>query len=395
MKFNIVLKKMLNLSLVLFMLLLPISRSGQSISIGLSVLTWILFALFGKTVRNVFKNHNCIINILALVFLMTLGIGIIINGVTLFSLEGLREILACVVFFFVIYQCVDEISKLQPAVIALLIGCVVACIHAVVRYCLESGISSLQSSVNICRLRGLLDTNSLAGVLEMAIPICLSLALFYRKNVFLWFGFLLMLICLGLTFTRGAWLGTIASISFVFYFYQRKVRILLLFFIFIIVTFTFWHSGQQRLLMTIINYKSESERITMWKYAVEMFKKRPFFGNGLNSFKKAIIESNISVSKGHKHCHNIYLGLAAEAGIVSLLSFLLLSLFGVVTGLLQISYSLNSWDDFMILGCSCLIISFLIHGFVDYTLYGETGYMYGFAQGAIAVYVSNKKTKKI
>ena len=69
-------------------------------------------------------------------------------------------------------------------------------------------------------------------------------------------------------------------------------------------------------------------RWKIWAVAFEVFQKNWLFGTGLNTFKQAQIKYGIAILRRKKYIecpHNIYLGLLIDAGIIGLLSFILLS----------------------------------------------------------------------
>lgn len=63
--------------------------------------------------------------------------------------------------------------------------------------------------------------------------------------------------------------------------------------------------------------RAPEHRFTIWMNAIEAFMKAPVFGHGLH-----VDTSNISGSKAMQHYHNVYLTLAVQGGVVSVLAFL-------------------------------------------------------------------------
>ncbi|MCS7152164.1 MAG: O-antigen ligase family protein [Endomicrobia bacterium] len=388
MNLKTILGRLLESLLFLFMFFLPISRSAQAIGIFLCLIVWLILIVLGKGYRDIIQNK---IILFCLLFVSSLFISTLVNGVNIVSLDGLMKILSCVVLTLVVYQGIENIQCLKKIVVALVVSTSVVSVYGILQYFTRLNITNSDKVEIFNRVHGMLDTNSFAGILEAAIMYNFSLVFFYMKNLVFWLCFLVMLICLGLTMTRGAWFGVVVGfliISLV----VKKSRWALLFVGLVLILLLTWPHGRERIIRTL-KLETERERMLMWKHSIKMFIENPLFGNGPNSFWKSIQHLESNIDKGHKHCHNIYLGLAAECGIFSVVTFLIFSLFTLYTAIRLLKISFYNFSDYLILGAVGYIVSFLIHGFVDYTLYGETGYLYGFSVGIITLRAFENKNK--
>ena len=150
------------------------------------------------------------------------------------------------------------------------------------------------------------------------------------------FTALLTLICLILSMTRGAWLAFI-GVAVIFVYLQKKYRkvtakIFATLAIIFLIAMLFSPKIQGRIAtLTDKNFQSNTERVLMWKSAVEIFKDYPVCGVGQKMFVKAYNEQYISpeakerpgvIGRGHTQPHNNLLNTAAEGGIVGLASFI-------------------------------------------------------------------------
>ncbi|MCX7941187.1 MAG: O-antigen ligase family protein [Endomicrobia bacterium] len=388
MNLKTILGRLLESLLFLFMFFLPISRSAQAIGIFLCLIVWLILIVLGKGYRDIIQNK---IILFCLLFVSSLFISTLVNGVDIVSLDGLMKILSCVVLTLVVYQGIENIQCLKKIVVALVVSTSIVSVYGILQYFTRLNITNSDKVEIFNRVHGMLDTNSFAGILEAAIMYNFSLVFFYMKNLVFWLCFLVMLICLGLTMTRGAWFGVVVGfliISLV----VKKSRWELLFVGLVLILLLTWPHGRERIIRTL-KLETERERMLMWKHSIKMFIENPLFGNGPNSFWKSIQHLESNIDKGHKHCHNIYLGLAAECGIFSVVTFLIFSLFTLYTAIRLLKISFYNFSDYLILGAVGYIVSFLIHGFVDYTLYGETGYLYGFSVGIITLRAFENKNK--
>lgn len=127
-------------------------------------------------------------------------------------------------------------------------------------------------------------------------------------------------------------------------------------------------SGLQRLE----NNSNNDRRYTEWQKAIIIFKEHPIFGVGWNQFAKnsmalQTIFPNAPTNAGlFTNCHNIFLQLAAETGIVGVLLFCF-SLVSVIIRLLAIkNYDIEFTIIFAIIGTT------FMHSMTEYPLW----YMY-------------------
>ena len=150
------------------------------------------------------------------------------------------------------------------------------------------------------------------------------------------FAAALSLICLVLSMTRGAWLAFVV-VALIFVALEKKYRrvaakifagLAIVFLISVIAS-----SNLQSRLATMVDtkFQSNTERVLMWKSAVEIFKDYPLTGVGQKMFFKAYNEQYISPEakerpsedrRGHTQPHNNILNAAAEGGVVGVASFI-------------------------------------------------------------------------
>ena len=118
---------------------------------------------------------------------------------------------------------------------------------------------------------------------------------------------------------------------------------------------------------------SSLDRKTIWQVAVRMIKDKPIFGQGLSTFmgnfpkygkdyyylKQGIIP----------YAHNCYLQIAAEAGIVGLVSFLMLLGTFFIHTIKSLAKIKDKFYHAVLSGVSAGIIVTLVHSVVDTNLY--------------------------
>ncbi|HRG59778.1 MAG TPA: O-antigen ligase family protein [Bacteroidia bacterium] len=216
--------------------------------------------------------------------------------------------------------------------------------------------------------------NIFAEMLFLTFPFTLY-NLFTKSDKWKWISGVsafLTLLLITLTLTRAVWLATLAGllISFPFYFYGlskgKKIKIqfkkykknilLIAVLCFAIISGILIYSRidsfntikMQTITISSFKYGSVGERFQLWKKSINVFKESPIIGKGLGSWKIEVLkyghqgletENNITF---HQRPHNDFIWIAAEQGILGILTYL-----GVVSLmlLLLIKLIINSEND--------------------------------------------------
>lgn len=205
---------------------------------------------------------------------------------------------------------------------------------------------------------------------------------------------ILMILALGLflSYSRAAWIGTIAGVLTAIIVWLRiKFRwILLSVFSILAIFFAFQHQILDRLeknkqdssanfvehVRSISNISSDAsnlERINRWQAALRLFEERPIFGWGPGTYQfvyapfqmlkeKTIISTNAG-DKGNAHSE--YIGPLAEQGLPGLI--IVLILFSMVTyhGIRIRNKMSNSFLRALVLSITIGMITYFTHGFLN------------------------------
>ena len=135
------------------------------------------------------------------------------------------------------------------------------------------------------------------------------------------------------------------------------------------------------------------ERPQWWQTSLELIKKYPLTGIGLGRFRYEYQRSGPPEQYNVPyHAHNIYLHIAVEHGILSLMVFL-----WMVAIICQQVYGIRQTNDFWgsatFIGASGFLISALIYGLADNILHQHTVLLFWFIVGII-FYIKLPKDKK-
>lgn len=240
------------------------------------------------------------------------------------------------------------------------------------------------------------DHTAYGAILAMMIPPFTVLAFHksQKKSLRVLSMVILMILALGLflSYSRAAWIGTIAGVLTAIIVWLRiKFRwILLSVFSILAIFFAFQHQILDRLeknkqdssanfvehVRSISNISSDAsnlERINRWQAALRLFEERPIFGWGPGTYQfvyapfqmlkeKTIISTNAG-DKGNAHSE--YIGPLAEQGLPGLI--IVLILFSMVTyhGIRIRNKMSNSFLRALVLSITIGMITYFTHGFLN------------------------------
>ena len=102
-------------------------------------------------------------------------------------------------------------------------------------------------------------------------------------------------------------------------------------------------------------------RTGFWSAALEIIKKNPLIGTGLNTYSKVEVK--------HGYPHNCYLQMAAEIGIIGLLAFLFILWRIFYNGFGTLKKIADPYYQNILMGLLAGFLGFLVHSFVDTNFY--------------------------
>ena len=199
---------------------------------------------------------------------------------------------------------------------------------------------------------------------------------------------------LALTLTRAAWIGVFVAVLYIAIYFQRKLLWGLLA-IALLSPFLMPQAVKDR--FEIMRQRPSgfmSERPQWWKTSAQLIAKYPVTGIGLGRFRH---EYQLHAPAGfhHKpyHAHNIYLHIAVEQGIPSLILFL-----GILFLIFRQLFALRKRDDFwcsgLFIGGSGFLISALVYGLADQILHQRPLLIFWFLIG-LFFYVSDPDNSSV
>ncbi|MDP3981887.1 MAG: O-antigen ligase family protein [Chlamydiota bacterium] len=160
----------------------------------------------------------------------------------------------------------------------------------------------------------------------------------------------LLIGCLLLSYSRGAWVGVFGGILLLGLLKDRKLIIL----IFLLFLPLLMSASMMERARGIINLEDVSlqTRLQTWKLAWEMFLAHPLIGQGLKSF---------SVIHQQGYVHNCLLQILAETGLLGLSAFAFV--------LIRFFQKVLKSPDFLICGIASGVFAICLHSLVDTHFY--------------------------
>ncbi len=375
------------IGLFIFCLSATTSTSGIAIGVNLAFLAWIVRMILTKR----FETRGIALNLPISSLLAILVIAAIASPSIPFihGLDKIRSIASGILLYYLVFNGIRNEQDIRRLLACLIIGL--------------SLLSIYKTAMVICvptpeRQAAMMADKGLGGCLGMVIPLVVFLAFFaslsFKIRIGLIVSSVIMIVCLNLNSSRGAWLGNICAMVFLGVVMNRKILLGLL--IAIIISLLFLPEKQMYRVKNMFNlqYAANGERVYLWQGALSMIKKRPLLGYGMGSFQALYPEYAPVVSEetkkgfysphGHQHAHNIFIHLTAEAGILALLTIIWLFAASFRWAWQVFNNTQTHWLKILVLGIMACLIDFCIHGMVDYTLSGMTGYLFWFYLGIIS-----------
>lgn len=188
---------------------------------------------------------------------------------------------------------------------------------------------------------------------------------------------------LGLTFSRGAWLGCFAGLLLLAFRNKRLLGLMIVSVMVFSAVFGPWmlksrsrafglaDEGSLRPLagrsLTQIVKETSSGRCRFWQDAFEMARENPWTGSGLNTYTE-FLNAHPDTFKGY-YAHNCYLQMAVEIGFVGVAFYILMLIFFFI----RIGRDLLQVRDPLLCavggGAASGVLAFSIHAFFDTTMY--------------------------
>ncbi len=231
--------------------------------------------------------------------------------------------------------------------------------------------------------------NEVGGSLAMLAVLAMGLLVLEEKparRVALGIAFLVLVLGLILTKSRGAWVGAIAGLAYILI-RARRTKILLFFLVAIPLVVALLEPIKAtfvaRLTQTEAGDPAWLGRVFMWQTALRIIPKNLLFGIGLHNFGVVKYDYGfprfldpLDVSFSYRpnqvlfgHTHNLYVELLMGIGVIGFAAFLLIILLTVVNLNRIAGTDRETKLKGPALGLAALLIAYMTHSFFDYLLW--------------------------
>lgn len=369
--------KVIEIALYVLIFCLPFSKALIEIAATFMILAWLTKKVLTRERFFTYLNIPIAIYILSVFVSVVLSVNFSLSFRNFFS-----KTMEYILLYSIVAEFVYDKRKLKNIIIVMLISAAMISFDCVFQYFFKFDLLRFRD-LEAGRITGSFQMpGDLAGYLGPVFCVFLSLSFLSLKRgvkYLLRLESVLLLSILIATLARGAWVGLAAAICFLGMFENKKILYIGVISS-LILSIALSHVMDMPVnilerLKSIFTFSNASslDRRVIWQAALRMIQDKPFFGHGLSTFMGIFPKYGkdyFYLKQGIiPYAHNCYLQIAAETGIVGLLSFL-----GIIgTFLIHTVASLRNMKDrfshAVLAGISAGIIVTLVHSLVDTNLY--------------------------
>jgi len=280
-------------------------------------------------------------------------------------------VLESALFYLLLREVPQHKGELWRVVDGLVAAAVIVSLYGLFQYFFTADVIAVEG---VRRIRGVYGSpNNLSLFLGRVLPLTLAVSLFgpaEHRRLAYGAASLPMLVCLFLTFSRGAWLlGVPAAVLFLGLMRGRRAFLAALSGVGAAILALLPLAGLERLTSLLSTQEGTTQmRLALWKAALQMIRDHPLFGVGLDNFlyhyprymlPEAWQEPDLS------HPHNLILDWWIRLGVLGVVALIWLEV-----AFFQVALRLyRSLEDegmrVLALGLMASMVDLLAHGLVD------------------------------
>jgi len=380
---------------------LPISKAIIEVASTLAIICFILKMILER--KFIFKNS---INYAIFIYLAVCFISIFMSVNFKISLRAfIGKILQDALFFFVIVNTLNTKARVKNTIYIFLISSLLLGIDGIWQYFTHKDFIRNRPFFGLPRIHATFASANdygcyLASVIPFTLACFFDKANFKKITRYLFAGlFVLLFVCLILTVSRGAWFAFISSILFI----SIWIRSLGIFFfilgIFVIMAHQFFYPVLRQRLTDFFVFKDVSslDRMRIWDAGWKMFISKPLIGFGLGTFMFNFSKFAIKdYGYGVPYAHNCYLQIAAETGIIGLVSFLAILVLFFAHGIETIISEQRTFFWYILLASLASVLGYCTVMAVDTNFYSlDLGILFWILLGLGVAAMNNTKSETV
>ena len=327
--------------------------------------------------RRVLRFH--LVDFTVLAFLVFVFFG----GILTIDSSSFTKMLLLVCFmlsYFVVKNIISSPALVRRCLYALVIASTVVSAYGIYQNYFGALSTVWQDVAMFSEIRGRVvstfeNPNVLGEYLILVFPITLALMASAKRSgerFFLFVSAVLDCACLVFTWSRGAWLGfAIATVIFLCvsskYFFTAGILSVPP----IVTAAVFKVDSSVIRRITSFGDSSTSYRLGIWEGTLRMLEDIGLYGIGIGegAFAKAYPVYSLAGIEAAPHSHNLYLQIAVETGVFSLIAFLCFVFIFAQCSFTFCKNAMNRANRSICLGIFCGVLAFLIQGMTDYVWY--------------------------
>ena len=357
---------------------LPLSIDATTVFLMAGVGAWLSKMLISRN----FALKRSPFDIFIAVFIVISAASILVSPDRDFSFYNYYHLMGRYIFiYYLVINNIHSVEQIKRLVWAVLASAGVVTLYGFYQYFHGVDISAFQwvdgeqfPDLKVRVFSTLKNPNLLAGFLVMIMALACGLGCKAQKmrSRLLFLGlFILFGVCLGLTYSRGAWISVAFVIGLYGVLYNKRILWLLLL---VPIALFLVHDGFTERLLSIFNPTDTSStlRIALWESTIAMITDKPLLGIGWGAYWLVYPEYDFFIQDTSTtifHAHNMYLNIAAEIGIPGLIVFLVIMIGHIRTALTAIYEVRERWLVGLLLGLSSALLGIAINGFTDFIMF--------------------------
>lgn len=396
-----------------------IDLPSEPLLIVLSALTVIYFLLNFEKVKTKFSHNTLMVLILAHLF-WTYTTTVLSTNILVSVKTSIVKTIYIIGFYVATILFVTSINKLKKLIWLMWLPTFLTIIFALYKhYTLGFTFESINEA-----LRPLYRNHVNYGVfITMLVPFVWYLFKCYKKGtiqrLFLGISFLVLLVAIYLTYTRGAWLALLSMPLYflvIKYKWTKPILIVLTLAVFVFTTYLFsnnnyqkyapnfektiYHSNLSAHLNSTFEMEDMStvERFYRWLAAIKMSKHHLVYGVGAGNFTEnykpytvSSYQTYISANEEKSTVHNYFLLMLTEQGIIGLIIFIVFIFYILIYIENLYHQQSSSQNAFLLILIALSIFAFLVNNSLsDFVETNKVGSLFWINLGLLSLFEKQK-----
>jgi O-antigen ligase len=357
------LDKVIQFSLITFVIFSMFSISVTQISFALGAISWVIKVHLTKTWKEL---RGAWVGVMILCFCLTYVLSITTSVDLEGSLKYLKKLLQFVIFFWAANAIQNEKQR------DLLVGLVIIAGVA-------TALNGLWDSsfAGVRRIEGTRSTPAtFSGALMIVGLMALGRLLFYKPREFWVLGCVgIISFCLLVSLTRQAWLGFFVGTVFLLFFWNKKYFLILPVLLAVVLMFVGDNIAERIYSLTNLKDSTLQARLFLWKGGWEIFKDHSITGCGYKCVDS--IYSQYSDPSGlvahYRGLHSNIMQLLVDTGIIGFVAWLSIWVAYFIDVLKRsralAKEKLQDNSSGVLMGASAAVLAFLAGGFFETNIY--------------------------